>query len=169
MDGDYGLILGDFNTTMDPDKDRYGYESDNHRKSRYVMRMWEESEELIDTFRFLHPDSLTHTWRTKDNSKHSRLDYVMATPATLPFISDFGHHYHGFEISDHSSTTFSLDFEGAEKGPGIFRAHPSLLKNLNYKKSMSFSIRQVILDGIHDKHNSIYIHNMRLLREQIDI
>ena len=33
MDGDYGLILGDFNTTMDPVKDRYGYLTDNHKKA----------------------------------------------------------------------------------------------------------------------------------------
>ena len=73
MDGDYGLILGDFNTTMDPVKDRYGYLTDNHKKSRYVLRTWEESEELIDTYRYLNPESIGHTWRTKDHQKHSRL------------------------------------------------------------------------------------------------
>ena len=76
MDGDYGLILGDFNTTMDPDMDRFGYTADNHKKCRYVMRMWEECEELIDTFRFHHPDSRTYTWHTKDIQKKFRLDYT---------------------------------------------------------------------------------------------
>ena len=39
IDVDYGLILGDFNTTMDPVKDRYSYVTNNHRRSWYVMRM----------------------------------------------------------------------------------------------------------------------------------
>ena len=39
MDGDYGLILGDFNTTMDPVKDRHGYLTDNHKKVDMYSRL----------------------------------------------------------------------------------------------------------------------------------
>ena len=36
------------------------------------------------------------------------------------------------KISDHSSTNFAIDIEKQEKGKGIFRANPSLLKHQNY-------------------------------------
>ena len=34
MDGDYGLICGDLNTTLDLKWDRFGYTQDSHRRSR---------------------------------------------------------------------------------------------------------------------------------------
>ena len=72
----------------------------------------------------------------------------MATPAIIPFMSDLATKTLGYEISDHNLISFNLDFENVEKGPGLFRAHPSLLKNSNYKKSMIFNIRKTILEGI---------------------
>ena len=37
------------------------------------------------------------------------------------------HIFHEYDISDHASTYFSLDFLPQSQGPGVFRAHPSLL------------------------------------------
>ena len=56
MDGDYGLICGDLNTTLDLKWDRFGYTQDSHRKSRAVISNWLATEELIDAIRFFHPD-----------------------------------------------------------------------------------------------------------------
>ena len=55
MPGDYGLICGDLNTTLDPKWDRYGYTQDSHRRSRAVINNWINTEELIDAVRFFHP------------------------------------------------------------------------------------------------------------------
>ena len=44
MDGDYGLICGDLNTTIDPQWDRYGYTQDSHKKSRAVICSWIATE-----------------------------------------------------------------------------------------------------------------------------
>ena len=118
MDGDYGLLLCDFNTTMNSVKDRLRCTTDSLGKSRYVMRTWEESEELIDTFKLHNPDINIYTWRPKDSQKGSRLDITIATPAILPFIANFSHRNHGYDVSDHSSTAFTLDFERSEKAPG---------------------------------------------------
>ena len=39
MDGDYGLMLGDFNTTMDQVKQKHGYLTDKHRKITLYSRL----------------------------------------------------------------------------------------------------------------------------------
>ena len=46
--GDYGLICGDLNTTLNPKWDRYGYTQDSHQRSRAVINSWINTEELID-------------------------------------------------------------------------------------------------------------------------
>ena len=45
MEGDYGLICGDPNTTLDIKWDHFGYTQDSHRKSRAVISSWLATEE----------------------------------------------------------------------------------------------------------------------------
>ena len=66
MEGDLGLICGDFNTTLDAKYDRYGYASDTHRKCRSTIQKWFNTGELIDAVRCSHPDSHLYSWRTKN-------------------------------------------------------------------------------------------------------
>ena len=66
----------------------------------------------------------------------------MATPAIIPFMSDLATKTLGYEISDQNLNSYNLDFENVEKGPGLFRAHPSLLKNSNYKKKYDFQYKE---------------------------
>ena len=89
MPGDNGLIIGDFNSTKDPDMDRIGYQTDNHRKSRVILTTWEDTEELIDTFRHIHPEAKSFTFRTKCLNKKSRLDYAFS-----PFSPFLQHNKH---------------------------------------------------------------------------
>ena len=48
MEGDKGLLLGDYNTTIDPIKDKQAYVGDSQKKSRTVLKTWENTEELSD-------------------------------------------------------------------------------------------------------------------------
>ena len=66
MEGDYGLLYGDFNTTLDPKHDRFGYTTDNHKKCRTTINTWLEITELDDVVRCFHPDAPLYSWRTKD-------------------------------------------------------------------------------------------------------
>lgn len=52
MAGDYGLICGVLNTTLDWKWDRFVYTQYSHRKSRAVINSWIATEELIDAVRF---------------------------------------------------------------------------------------------------------------------
>ena len=120
MDGDYRLICGDFNTTIDPKWDRFGYTQDSHRKSRAVISSWLATEELIDAIRFFHPDGPLYSWKTLKGDKKGRLDHLLVTPKLMEHITRANYIYLGKEISDHSSTTFAIDVEKQEKGKGIF-------------------------------------------------
>ena len=97
--------------------------------------------------------------------KKARLDYVMATPTLLANINNFRHFFHGFDISDHSSSIFSVDFEKADRGKGTFRAHPSILKHPNYTTLIHNVIKFGILDGLEDKEGEFFIktlHNLKI-------
>ena len=169
MQSDQGMILGDFNTTLDPKKDRKGYLTDNHKKSRVVLSTWLESEELVDVLRVFEPEKEVHTFRTKDNSKSGRLDYVLATPNLIPNITSFVHKYMGYDHSDHSATLLHIDFEKSEQGPGVFRAHPSLLKYPSYKTQIMSAIRLKILESISNKKSPTYISNLQLALENDEL
>ena len=66
---------------------------------------------------------------THNKTLKSMLHYVLGTPSLCYAISDIKHVFHEYDISDHAGTYFSIDFLPQSKGPGVFRAHPSLLKN----------------------------------------
>ena len=132
----HGMLWGDNNTTLDPIIDRRQYKHDNHIKSRLVLNSWIEANEMLDYFRLINGNIQWWTCRVKeshDKTLKSRLDYVLDTPSLCYSISDVKHIFHEFDITDHASTYFSIDFLPQNKGPGVFRAHPSLLNNKDYK------------------------------------
>ena len=75
MEGDLGILCGDFNTTLDPKNDRYGYGTDNHKKCRHTINSWIKTNELVDVVRHFHPDTPLYSWRTKDLGKQGRIDH----------------------------------------------------------------------------------------------
>ena len=126
------MLIGDYNTTLDPILDRRHYKHDNHTKSRLVINSWIEASEMLDYFRLTNGNIQQWTYRVKeshDKTLKSRLDYVLGTPSLCYVISDIKHVFHKYDISDHASTYFSIVFLPQSNGPGVLRAHPSLLKN----------------------------------------
>ena len=64
--------------------------------------------------------------------------------------------YLGSDISDHSSTNFAIDVEKQEKGTGIFRANPSLLKHQNYITLIHNVIYNEVLEAVDQNVSQIY-------------
>ena len=119
----HGMLIGDYNTTLDPFLDRCNYKHDNHTKSRLVINSWIEASEMLDYFRLTNGYIQQWTYRVKethDKTLKSRLDYVLGTPFLWYAISDIKHIFHEYEISDHDSTYFSMDFLSQIQGPGVF-------------------------------------------------
>ena len=169
MPGDYGLICGDLNTTLDPKWDRFGYTQDSHRRSRAVINNWINTEELIDAVRFFHPIGPLYSWTTLNGDKKGRLDHLLVTPKLMEHITRVNYIYLGKKISDHSSLNFAIDIEKQEKGKGIFRANPSLLKHPNYITLMHNVIYNDILEAVKDKTSPIYITSKDTFLEQITV
>ena len=71
-------------------------------------------------------------------------------------ITGFSHNIHPFEISDHASLSFTIDFEQAPQGIGTFKAHPLILKHTSYKTLIHNVLRHAIIDGLSDKTSDFY-------------
>ena len=65
MEGDLGLICGDYSSTLDAEYNRFGYKSDTHRKCRCNINNWLETGELLDAVRCFHPETPHYSWRTQ--------------------------------------------------------------------------------------------------------
>ena len=66
------LIIGDFNTTLDPILDRQNYDYDNHIQSRKVINSWINSDEYLDAFRYIYPESRNFSWRWDGNQRSKK-------------------------------------------------------------------------------------------------
>ena len=156
MSGDYGLICGDLNTTLDPKWDRFGYTQDPHRRSRAVINSWINTEELIDAVRFFHPTGPLYSLKTLKGDKKGRLDHLLVTPKLMEHISRVKYIYLGKGITDHSSLNFAVYIEKQKKGKGIFRANPSLLKHPNYITLIHNLIYNDILEAMKEKYSAMH-------------
>ena len=48
MEGDLGLICGDFKTTLNIKDNRFGYTTDSHKKCTHTINSLIKSNELVD-------------------------------------------------------------------------------------------------------------------------
>ena len=64
---EYGMIVGDLNTTLNPILDRKNYRTDNHKKSRMVINNWISENEMIDFYRLTNGNEQTWTFRVKES------------------------------------------------------------------------------------------------------
>ncbi len=169
MDGDLGFICGDFNTTLNPKLDQYGYITDPHKKCRETINQWMINGELVDAVRHFFPNSPLFSWRTKNWEKKGRIDHLLATPKLLEHIKDARYVFHEHSITDHASLIFTIDIEEADIGPGVFRANPNLLNCPNYKVLLDNAIRFTIMEAIKDKTTETYMDIAKNFSQKIRI
>ena len=62
LEGDARLILGDFNSTLDLDRDTMNYVTDPHSKVRPLLRQWLLNRDFIDVYDELHPGVSSYAW-----------------------------------------------------------------------------------------------------------
>ena len=137
-----------------------------------MINSWIEANKLLEFFRLINGNIQQWTYRVKeshDKTLKSRLDYVIGTPSLCYNISDVKHIFHEYDLTDHATTYFSIDFLPQNKGPGVFRAHPSLLKNEEYKALILNTILQTLLEDIKDKNSPFFVNNMDILQEKEEL
>ena len=127
---------------------------------------------MIDFYRFTNGNEQIWTYRVKeshDQTIKSRIDYVLGTPSLSNAISDVKHIFHEYELTDHATSYFSIDFLPVNKGPGVFRAHPSLLKNNDYKNLIENTIVFTMLNNLTNKDSAFYKTNLAKLNQKIQL
>ena len=95
-----------------------------------VINNWISENERVDFYRLTNGSEQIWNFRVKeshDQTLKSRIDYVLGTPSLSIAISDVKQIFHEYELTDHATSYFSIDFTPVNKGPGVFRVHPSLL------------------------------------------
>ena len=59
---EHRLMLGDYNCTLDHNRDATGYKTDQHRKSKKVLNAMLDNEDLINSYPHFHPGSRSYTY-----------------------------------------------------------------------------------------------------------
>ena len=122
--GDTRIIGGDFNLALDLDIDKQGGKYTTHKKSVETLKAWLADQNIIDVFRLYHGDKMVYTWKRQDIKV--RLDYIFIDQGTAKFTTR-AEISHGYK-SDHAIPWIAVKSSNLERGPGLWRANISLLK-----------------------------------------
>ena len=78
LPNDNRIVGGDFNLVLDLDLDKKGGIKSTNSKSQCLINNWMEETDLIDIWRFHHPEERIYTWyRTKPTKIFCRLDFFL--------------------------------------------------------------------------------------------
>ena len=137
-----------------------------------VINKWIAENEILDFYRYTNGKEQVWTYRvkeTQDRTFKGRINYVLGTPSLASAISDVKHIVHEYELTDHTTSYFTIDFAPTDTGPGVFRAHSALLKKLGYKCLIDNTIKFTVINDITDKNSLFYKQNLELLQSKIQI
>ena len=81
----YRILVGDFNTVLDPEIDRNDIQSKNNIKAAEVLNIYIQETYLCDIWRDRHEEIRQYTYRAKIKNKlvMSRLDYLLLDMAIV--------------------------------------------------------------------------------------
>ena len=85
---DRKIIVGDFNTVLDEEKDRSIQVKHANFKAAQVVNIATEHFSFIDVWREKFPNKPGYTWRRRKPVLSERLDYVLVTDTMWPFINE---------------------------------------------------------------------------------
>ena len=121
------IIVGDFNTVLDPELDYSNYVAVHNLRARHKILEIIDLLDLIDVYREFHPLTKRYTWRKRNHVKQSRLDFFLVTESLLFSITsaDIEASYR----SHHSPITLNLEFQHKR---GLWKFNNSLLYDTEY-------------------------------------
>ena len=146
---DYGdgiIIEGDFNIVPDTKLDKFkklarvNIDSQTPSSSQNRLRMFKDTFNLIDIWRYRNKDAKRFTWSQPSPLVRCRLDYFLisgnlnksvSSANILPSIK-----------TDHSLIELTVNITGPQRGPGTWKLNVSVLKEEIYKNEMKLLINQ---------------------------
>ena len=133
---DHLIICDDFNVVLNPEMDCSNYLNINNPK-RQVLLETINSHNLIDVFRYFHPD----TQRYKNPIKQARLDYFIVSSPFTDHISKCN--IMASYRSDHSILEINIQISKFERSKGLWKLNCNLLKNAVYIDLINKTIHKV--------------------------
>ena len=85
------MIIGDYNTSLNPELDYVNYAQDLNKASREFLHGLQEYELFIDVYRFLNPYDLSYTWKDKNSQKQLRIDLAFSNQNLISGIREMKH------------------------------------------------------------------------------
>ena len=141
LPNDNRIASGDFNLVLDLKKDKKGGLPSTNFKAQAIVNTYLEQTEMIDIWRFQHPEDLKYTWSRRNPSKiFCRLDFFLTSYGLTDKIVSSSIKP-GFR-SDHSPVFITLMPFNFQRGKGFWKLNCSLLSDLDYVKK----IKEVIKD-----------------------
>lgn len=131
LPNDNRIIGGDFNLVLDLFMDKKGGRDITNQRSQTLVKNWMDESDLIDIWRFQHPDNKIYTWHRKNPSKiFCRLDFFIISFGITEKIEssciDYGYR------SDHSLVGLNFIPHDNQRGKGLWKLNCSHLKDLEY-------------------------------------
>ena len=148
---DYTIWCGDFNMILNPSLDSYNYSNLNNPKARMTTIKLIEEHNLIDIYRYFHPNIKRYTWRQHNPLKQARLDYFLVSSNLTDLISTVDIKA-GYK-SDHSILELNIYLNKFEVGKGVWKFNTNLLKDLEYVNLINKTIDDEIIKYITPVYN----------------
>lgn len=131
LPNDYRIIGGDFNLVLDLNLDKMGGRNITNRKSQILIQNWMDDSDLLDIWRFHHPDSRLYTWHRKNPSKvFCRLDFFIISFGLAEKVESSSIEY-GYR-TDHSLISINFIPNDNKRGKGLWKLNCSLLRDIDY-------------------------------------
>lgn len=132
------ILAGDFNLVLDPDNDTVDYQHINNPKARdQVLNLMTDCT-LIDVWREMNLEKHHYTWRKKNSSKQSRLDFFLISENLFVDV-DESKIIPGYR-TDHSIVVLKFNFDKFQKGSSYWKFNNSLLKDSRYIEEVKNTI-----------------------------
>ena len=138
------MIGGDLNCVMH-EIDKRGGRPITHKKSVIQeINTLLSSQDLIDTWSYIHPNMQGFTWNNPSMKIQCRLDYFFISKVMGSAIKDVEILPNIF--SDHSAITLSMSsvVTGTKSGPGFWKFNNSLLTDQNYLQMITTQIPEFV-------------------------
>ena len=141
LQNDKLIIVGDFNTVMDPEIDTTSDNYPNRQSSNRLRQLMSEYV-LEDAWRAQNNETKRYSWFRKNPRQASRLDFALVSTGLCDVIHNCMY-ITGIK-TDHSAFFVGFNIEQHERGGGYWKLNTSLLYDAEFIKLISNVIKNTI-------------------------
>ena len=135
------IVMGDFNIFFDKNKDSFGYPALPKPRGRNIINQMATETNLIDSFRYLYPNTFKVSWRKWNGLKASRLDHCFLSQGMAEYLSEVDYLPPPLVTLDHCLCVATLTFSNLPRSTSIFKVPSGLEQDPQYCKAL---VREII-------------------------